>query len=343
MVFIKEIGPSHEEVHLDNVENKTRSGITDFTRHIYSRVGQDTDSVPASPRDTDSVLASPQDHKGKRQLTLQEVAQEEERLRSRLIDEHGNPMEKLILSKCYDKDNPGLAGGGLEDIFETFFDAIIHLSPEVITRLIAMVGKTIIEAKKNKERDKKIDQISNQLGDIIHSNYNTALSYLKHVDLIKYNKSDYYIKTRCDELEKASDCFIAASSLESDEFMQAKAMVYAGVCYELRDMREIARHEYGRAYNRGNELWQQKTEEIKKIKRSPFIKREKRTEIENQLLDFDQFMDHLRKLVHEYPAISASSSTMTPLNRLAIESSSSSSTYDHVTRNSEALQEKNKH
>ena len=94
MVFIKEIGPSHEEVHLDNVENKTRSGITDFTRHIYSRVGQDTDSVPASPRDTDSVLASPQDHKGKRQLTLQEVAQEEERLRS---GQDNKLTEKLVI------------------------------------------------------------------------------------------------------------------------------------------------------------------------------------------------------------------------------------------------------
>ncbi len=77
MVFIKEIELSSDETHLDNVDNKTRSGIADFTRHIYSRVGQDTDLVPASPRDTDSVLASPQDNQGKRQLTLQEVAKEE--------------------------------------------------------------------------------------------------------------------------------------------------------------------------------------------------------------------------------------------------------------------------
>jgi serine/threonine protein kinase len=94
MAFIKEIGPSHEEVHLDKVENKTRSGITDFTRHIYSRVGQDTDSVPASPRDTDSAPSSPQDHKGKRQLTLQEVAQEEERLRS---GQENRLTEKLVI------------------------------------------------------------------------------------------------------------------------------------------------------------------------------------------------------------------------------------------------------
>ena len=57
-------------------------------------MGQDTDSVPASPRDTDSVLASPQDHKGKRQLTPQEVAQEDERLRS---GQGNRSSEKLVI------------------------------------------------------------------------------------------------------------------------------------------------------------------------------------------------------------------------------------------------------
>ncbi len=94
MVFIKEIGPSNEESHLDNVENKTRSGIVDFTRHIFSRAGQDTNSVLASPRDTDSAPSSLQDHKGKRQLTLQEVANEDERLRS---GQGNKSTEKLVI------------------------------------------------------------------------------------------------------------------------------------------------------------------------------------------------------------------------------------------------------
>jgi hypothetical protein len=194
-----------------------------------------------------------------------------------------------------------------------------------------MAGKTLLD---HKHQDKKFDEIHRKLDDMISSNYEQAITYLKNVNSLMYNNSDYSIKTKRDELVKASDCFIAASSFTSDVFMQAKAMVFTGVCYELRGIRECARDHYGLAYNKGNELWQQKTEEIKKIKNSPLKKKEGRLKIEQQLLDFDQFMEHLRDLVKKYPSISTSGGA-TPLllpqfSRME-EIASSSTTHDRIT------------
>jgi serine/threonine protein kinase len=106
MVFIKEIGTSNDEAHLDNVENKTRSGIADFTRHIYSRAGQDTNSVLASPRDTDPVSSGAGEDKGKRWLSPDEVAREEKLRKAMPITENGERAERTV-----DLINDNLRGG----------------------------------------------------------------------------------------------------------------------------------------------------------------------------------------------------------------------------------------
>jgi serine/threonine protein kinase len=96
------------ETHVSNVE-KPKSPL-DTLRRMCKLADQanrdtnsalsnprDTDSVPSSFRDTDSAPSSPQDHKGKRQLTLQEVAEEEEWLKSRPISKDDKPVEKLVI------------------------------------------------------------------------------------------------------------------------------------------------------------------------------------------------------------------------------------------------------
>ena len=311
----KEQDQQLDQTRRDASANKNQ-GVRDHCMLQYQRYDRYQQEVQRQSKGKELALVE-------EKASLNEVA----------IGEDGKPVEKLILSEHYDDPrNPGLAGGvDPVDIFKDLCDAIIKYSPELISRLIAMAAKTLLD---HKHQDKKFDEINRKLDDIIHSNYERAITYLNSVNSLMYNNSDHGIKTKLDELVKASDCFIAASSHTSDAFMQAKAMVFTGVCYELRGIRECAKFHYGIAYNTGKELWQQKTEEIKKIKHSLFTKKEKRTEIEDQLLDFDQFMVHLRNLVTIYPSISTSDRAaplLLPQFSRMEEIASSSTTHDRIT------------
>ena len=47
------------------------------------------------------------------------------------IGENGKPVEKqIVLSKCYSKDNTGLAGGGLEEV-ETVLESFLEVSANI--------------------------------------------------------------------------------------------------------------------------------------------------------------------------------------------------------------------
>ena len=237
MAFIKEIGPSNDEQHSDNVESKKRSGIVDLTRHIYSRAGRETNSVLASPRDTDSVSSGAGEDKGKRQLTLQEVDDEEERLKSRLIDEHGNPMEKLVLSKHYDQRNPGLAGG-----------AIAEVCGLLLAKAAAQfVIKEVLDWVKGKVWKKEsVEQ--NMLGILIGESFKTGLTHLSDAR----NIDDDPIMQR-ELINDARKEFARALNKETGS-AHAKSMFCMAVCYHLLGQRGLAIQWFEEAKNKRDGL-----------------------------------------------------------------------------------------
>ena len=108
MPTFRETNLASDDMRSDKVDTAKKSGISDYTRHLCESANQ-------AKQETDSAHLSLWDDKGKCQLTPKEVANEEEWLKSRPIDENGKPMDKqIILSERYGKDNPGLAGGSWE-------------------------------------------------------------------------------------------------------------------------------------------------------------------------------------------------------------------------------------
>ena len=212
-----------------------------------------------------------------------------------LIGEDGKPVDKqIVLSEHYNKDNPGLAGGGGGNVLESildfsvdFADFVSKIIHEPIAKSAMMALKTVLQMiQKNKEHQERA-AIREELDRLIRCHYNIASRLLRNVNLMQ--EPDNIAKT----LDASSNLFETAREVEKDGFIRTASMFYAGVCYELRREPPVAMLYFEEAYNTGNEQLTQTTEAIDAMKWNPF-KQEKRAEMKKQLQDFRQFMEYIK-------------------------------------------------
>ena len=212
-----------------------------------------------------------------------------------LIGEDGKPVDnQIVLSEHYNKDNPGLAGGGGGNVLESildfsvdFTDFVSKIIPEPIAKSAMKALKTVLQMiQKNKEHQERA-AIREDLDRLIRCYYNIASRLLTNVNLMQ--KSDNIAKA----LDVSINLFETAREVEKDGFIRTASMFYAGVCYELRREPVVAMQYFEEAYNTGNDQLTQTTEAIDAMKWNPFMQ-EKRADMKKQLQDFRQFMEYIK-------------------------------------------------
>ena len=138
------------------------------------------------------------------------------------IGEDGKPIERqIILSNCYDKDHPGLPGGGrigkaVKFIATMMLDNAVYLGYDQLLEMI------------------KEDAVEEKLDKMIRSRFETGAALLEDAKRME----NHELKQQT--LLNAAKKFISASKVESDGLMQAKAMFYTGECYNLLDEQNVA-------------------------------------------------------------------------------------------------------
>ncbi len=219
------------------------------------------------------------------------------------IGEDGKPVEKqIILSERYGKDNPGLAGG-VTGILETFGTAAVSWAVKKSLDTLCEFAKNMIMGKKENAEDK--------LDRLFMSHYQIGLDHLENATM---THDDEWRKGSI--REAANDFMRAAGRIQTGCFVKAKSMLSVAGCYHWI-------HEYDAA-----KLWLEKAykEGLAECKRS---------HSRDELAQFKrEFLVPLEKLLQSYPPTSDSTvPLLTQFGRL--ETGSSSSTSDRVTRDSE--------
>ena len=233
-----------DATRLSNVEGS--NSPPDTLRRMCKQADQ-ANSALSTPRDTDS----PQDNKGKRQLTLQEVADEEEQLKSRPIDENGKPMDKqIILSERYGKDNPGLAGGSWELIGLWLLK---QAGQFVVKEGLGWMKKMIL---KEESAEQKVDRLIRSYGE-------TGLGFLE--DSLNLVGGE---NMKGEWMRMAISNFEFASNAEGSVFGQAKSMFCTAVCYHLIGEYPNARRWFEGAQEKGKKLNQRGVKDIEDFMKS---------------------------------------------------------------------------
>ncbi len=233
----------------------------------------------------------------------------------------GDGKKQIILRDHYDKDHPGLAGGGLQgagaalesmlEFFTNFADFASNIAPDPATHLAMMALKTVLQMiQKNRENavtNEKLDKLGN-------NPYYTASRLLNDVNYLQQPDN------RKTTLDDSTTLFVSAIDVVKDGFMRTASMFYAGVCNDLREEPVAALKYFEEAYDTGCKQLLQTTEDIKELRYNPF-KRGQRKRMEVQLQQFEKFMayleerkEHLRRQIENSPF----SSTVTQENRDAM-------------------------
>jgi tetratricopeptide (TPR) repeat protein len=213
------------------------------------------------------------------------------------VDEDGKLVKKqIVLSEHYDnKDNTGLAGGGVGNAFESildfsvnFADFVSNIIPEPIAKSAMTAIKTVLQMIQSNKDHQERAAIREELDRLIRCHYNIASRLLRNVNLMQ--KRDNIKKT----LDASAEFFETAIEVEKDGFIRTASMFYAGVCYELRREPVVAIQYFEEAYNTGKDQLTQTTEAIDAMKWNPF-KQEKRADMKKQLQDFKKFMEYINE------------------------------------------------
>jgi tetratricopeptide (TPR) repeat protein len=274
----------------DNFSSKKR-GIGDFWKHQCQ-------------------LSDPQQQCKGKELALTE---EEDTL----IGEDGkHPEKQIVLSECYVKDHPGLAGGagGAEIVqricsaMEAMLKVADKLAADPVSRLVVTALNTIWKmAQKNKE-NKDRAAMNAKLDKLLHSPYEIALSLLDKANTLKASNHDKDIKIREDSLFNAALNFMSASNNVDDGFIKTLSMFYAGVCYDLlgtSGTHNCAMDEYNKAYTNGHALWNESVENMHFLCCAPPTGEPGANKMVDQLVDFyQQLMEPLKRIVENYSSTS---------------------------------------
>jgi tetratricopeptide (TPR) repeat protein len=286
----KSVESQLDQTHRDTSANKDR-GVRDFWElHCRLHDLQQQEEV--------------WQQEGQRQSKGKELAlvKEQDPFNGVAIGEDGKPVEKqIVLSKCYDKKHPGLAGGGFTEEANpmgSICHGILGISAlsaagHPFTGLAVAVLRTMVQMI---SADKKNAVLKGMLDKLLNSPYGTASELLDNAN----SMDEGYQKQST--LNSAAIKFIDASHQVDDGFIQAKSHFYAGVCYDLLKQHGAAVNEYNQAHRIGGE---QRTKLAKEIASwSNFFKGEdQKTKMVAQLLDVDQFMMHLDTIIN--PALSS--------------------------------------
>ncbi len=241
------------------------------------------------------------------------------------IGEGGKPVERqIVLSKCYGKDNPGLAGGGLEEVgtvLESFLEVAANIAdiaskvaPEPVTHYAMTALKEVLHMIQNKRDNaifnEKLDKLSNK-------SYNTASRLLGDVSYMQ--KPD----NRDNAINTSADLFVSAIDTIKDGFMRTASMFYAGMGNDLRGEPIVAMQYFEEAYKTGHEQLSKTKEALNNLIYK--LRKNKKAKMEAQLQDFSQFMEfindkkeHLKKRIENSHYTYTPSSTVTQENRYMI-------------------------
>jgi tetratricopeptide (TPR) repeat protein len=183
--------------------------------------------------------------KGKKALTPQEVANEEEWLKSIPIGENGKRMDRqIILSERYDKDNPGLAGGSVELICLWLLKQAGQFA---VKEVLGWMKKMIL---KEESAEQMLDRF-------IGSHCEAGLRLLEDATKLVggKNREEEWIRM-------AIEKFALSSSAEGTDFGKAKSMFCTAVCYHLLGEYPNAKDWFIKARNKGDGLRQREVKEI---------------------------------------------------------------------------------
>jgi tetratricopeptide (TPR) repeat protein len=240
------------------------------------------------------------------------------------VGEDGKPVEKqIVLSKCYDKDNPGLAGGGAEGAKKTILESFLEVSaniadiaskvaPEPVTRYALKALKTVLQMmQKNRESvvlNEKLDNLSNK-------DYYTASRLFNDVNYMQQPDN------RKATLNDSTRLFVSTIDAVKDGFIRTASMFYAGACNDLRGEPVAAMNYFEEAYKTGREQLDQITKNMNKL--CNLFKPKKRAEMEDQLQRLRQLMENfeerkknLKERIDNYPSSSTVTQTLPLQHRI---------------------------
>ena len=212
-----------EQTHRDASPNKNR-GVRDFWKH------------QCQLRDLQQ-----QEIQQRREGKEPAPAEEKDLLNGVAIGEDG----KLVLSDCYDKDNPGLAGGVVEPV----------LTPLLLKAAAEWAIKGVLDWVKGKVWKKEsVEQ--NMLGILIGRDFKIGLAYLDDArDAPNDTMQNKWI-------EKAHEKFMEASYTETGSAQQAKSMFCTAVCYHLLGAHDLAIKWFEKTQEKGDGLNKDEVKEI---------------------------------------------------------------------------------